>query len=222
VAAQRKTYSAQRRKAIGEGVSRRHRENWEEDSPLPESKRCSRCRKFKKAETFGITKRKLKSGVVSRSLNAWCKACAALAEKERKQRLEAKGVDVKARKREQDRRWRANLSPAKLAALREREREWQAITRRKNGHGAYGARRGAQENNEGDRLPPGPLVDFLEAKLGSDTEGIGMLAHRSGIAQRRIYGLLHGEYEKVALSTIDKLLLGLGAPHMLAILYPEA
>lgn len=147
-------------------------------------------------------------------LTSWCKACAALAEKKRKRRLEGEGVDVKAKKRVADRRWRASLSPKKLAALREREREWQVITRRKRNEGSGNGSRSTEYG--GGSLPVAPLLPLLEAE-----SELGNLAKRSGVDQRRIYGLLHGEYETAALSTVDKLLHGLGQEHMLPILYPE-
>lgn len=72
---------------------------------------------------------------------------------------------------------------------------------------------------EGERLAPGPLIELLNKELGTSTPGL--LAAQSGIDQRRIYGLLRGEYEQVSLSVVDRLLHGLGLPHMLPILYPE-
>lgn len=223
---QRKTYSRERRRKIGEGVSRKYRETLEaEGASLPEKKRCSKCGGFKGAENFVVRRRKLKSGIVSETLRAKCNECNALNQKERIRRLAAEGVDVRRIKREQDNQWRKNLSPQRLAALREYQREHQAIYRRRKGGSA--AKSKGQHNHEGERLSPEPIVGLLwqelDDKRGRQTpsNGIGLLAEHSGIAQRRIYGLLRGEYEQVALSTVDKLLHGMGLPHMLPILYPE-
>lgn len=226
----RKTYSRARRKAIGEGVSRRYQESWEKHPELPEKKRCPKCTEILAASAFGITRRKLKSGIVVERLSSWCRECSAEAQRERIARLQAEGVDVKAKKREQDRRWRANLPPKKLAALREREREWQAITRRKKGDRVLGWRKGMQPLTEGERLEPGPIIELLvkefdlkgEPNNPYENKGLGLLAERSDVPPRRIYGLLHEEYDRVALATVDKLLIGMGLPHMLPILYPEA
>lgn len=222
---QRKTYSRERRRKIGEGVSRRYRETLEVEDGLPEKKRCSKCTRYKTAKNFVVRRRKLKSGAVSETLRAKCKKCEALNQKERIQRLAAEGVDVRKIKREQDNRWRRNLSPKKLAALREYQREQQTIHRRKNGKSATGKH--VRHGHEGERLKPGPIVGLLWRELDGlgkqeiPSAGIGRLAERSGIDQRRIYGLLRGEYERVGLSTVDKLLYGMGLPHMLPILYPE-
>lgn len=217
----RKKYSLERRRKIGEGVSKRYQRLLEEGHPLPDRKRCSKCRETRPAGDFGIVRRKLKSGLVSETLASWCKPCNARHQRERLKRLKAEGIDVTALKTASDQRWRESLSPAKREALRKRMREAQTAQRRKKGHAAYPSRQGAQESHEGDRLSPSPLVSLLKAEFAADGKGIGVLAERSGIAQRRIYGLLHGEYERVALSTVDRLLHGLGLPHMLPIIYPE-
>lgn len=217
----RKKRSLEERRRIGAAVSARYRETLEEGQYLPPRKKCARCKETKIAAAFSVRKKTLKSGIVSENLESWCKECRRLDWHRRKAEQEAEGLDVRALKTAADRAWRKGLSPKKRAALRERMREAQAIQRRKNGHGSIGSRRGAQRSHEGERMEPGPLARLLEAELDGGSRGIGLLAERSGIAQRRIYGLLHDEYTQVALSTVDKLLHGMGLPHMLPILYPE-
>lgn len=223
-------YSRAWRKKVGEGVSRYYRQLLEEGHALPENKRCPQCDTVKSRERFGVVKRKLKSGLTSETLASWCNECKARKQRERLERLRAEGIDVKARKAASDRRWRASMTTKKREAWRERMREAQAIQRRKKGDRVLGWRKGTQPLTEGERLEPKPIIDLLVTELNLDGEavnqftakGLGALAERSGVPPRRIYGLLHGEYDQVALSTVDRLLIGMDLPHMLPILYPEA
>lgn len=221
--------SRKERREIGERTSQRYREVLEEGQFLPPRKLCARCGETKDAVAFSVRKKRLKSGIVSENLESWCKECRRRDWHERRQRKEASGIDVRALKTASDRRWRENLSPKKREALRERMREAQAIQRRKEGDRVLGWRKGMQPLTEGERLRPGPIVDLLTEAFGLNGEaanqyenkGLGLLSELSGVPPRRIYGLMHGEYNRVALSTVDRLLVALGLPHMLAILYPE-
>lgn len=235
---------------MGKKLTREHRRNlsrgkqryWRAHllgETLPERKRCSRCKKMKDAAAFSIRRYKRKSVPVVEKLDAACKRCNARIAKERRERRIAENVDVWAIDKARRERWKKGLSPAQLAEQRERHREWSASKRRKAGaapRGAYGERRAPRPLHAGDRLDARPLVKLLKKELAFlakerneannpgdyQSNGLGPLAEVAGVSQRRLYALLHGEQDLVALSTVDKLLVGLGLPHMLPILYPEA
>jgi len=199
---------------------------------LPEKKRCSRCKETKDAAEFSIRKYKRKSVPVVEKLEAACKKCNARIAKERRNRRIAEGIDVHAIERARQKAHRERLSTARLEQLRERHREWQAAKRREEGakpRGSYGKRRKAQSLTAGQRLDAQPLIEILERELPhiakehneSNSNGTGLLAVRSGVSERRLYELLHGRQQTVTLSVVDRLLTGLGLPHMLPILYPD-
>lgn len=107
---------------------------------------------------------------------------------------------------------------------RERQREHTAIQRRKEGRPVIGARK-KQKLNAGDRVATEPIARFLEQEIDRrESEGqVGqmVIAERTGIAMRRLYGIIRREDAQVSLRIVDKLLANLGLPHMLPILYPE-
>lgn len=227
MAGKRKKRPLAQRKRIATGVSRRYAETYE--PYVPGRKRCTICKALKDKDAFYLRRRKLKSGLVSEILESECRACLAGARKKMRQELRDQGIDVATREKPYISKWRASLSLRRKKEIHEQQREWAAVRRRKEGRPANGKRGGGQLPGAGATLPTEPIIALLEDELnleesGSNqyaSKGIGRLADQSGVAQRRIYGLLHGEYEKVALSTVDRLLHGLGLPHMLPILYPE-
>lgn len=193
----------------------RHRKAEAGRQGSPSHKRCNKCGDWKSLELFYEFKRKLASGKTASYPQSRCKECDIAIRKRNWARLKDEGVDTAALKR----RYEANEDPERR---RQRWRENQAILRRKAGR-AIQSKDGSLPQ-KGHRFSPGPLVDLLNKELSAagGSGGPGLLAEQSGVDQRRIYGLLHGEYEQVSLSVVDRLLHGLGLPHMLPILYPEA
>jgi len=211
---------AQRKKLSRLAIERYKRVRGEEAQGEPTHKRCNKCGELKTLEDFYWFKRKLASGEVTRYPQSRCKECDVEVRKRNWERLRAEGVDLAALKR----RYEANEDQSRR---RQRWRENQAILRRKQGRRAK--ERPAALPRRGETLPLKPIVELLESKLDLDVEnanqfaskGLAALGEQSGISQRRIWGILHGEYKRVSLSTVDKLLHGLGLQHMLPILYPE-
>jgi hypothetical protein len=229
-----KKYRREHRRRIGQAVSRSAAEF---PRALPEKKRCSSCRKWQPSSAFVIRKRKLKSGATSVSLNAWCRKCTSAGTKRWRKEKKARGEMAQLQSQYYE-KWYAGLSPKRREAKNRYQREWMATRRREEGRSVTGSRTVKQELQSGDRLDPLPLIEMLERelpRLAKDrneanaqqgmgdflSNGTGILAEISGVSPRRLYALLHGEQELVALSTVDKILSGLGLPHMLPILYPE-
>lgn len=186
-------------------------------------KRCSKCGVYKTIREFTMVKgRPLKSGGWAPKPCSWCRACTREHSRQTRERYRAEGTLAERKRQEEGRE-----DPERR---RRRKREQGAIERRKAGVKAR--KPFTQALHAGVRLEPGPIVELLAKELrlrnGQGTavnqhhKGLGVLAEHSGVPPRRIWGLIHGEYEHVALSVVDRLLIGLGLPHMLAILYPEA
>lgn len=219
--ARKSKLSKKHRRKVGEAVSKTA-----EDFPrdLPERKRCSRCELWKDASEFLIRKHKLKSGVVSRTLNSWCRLCVNQGAEQWRQ-TKRSGGELAALQRCYKQKWRTNLSAEKREEKNRRNREWSAAQRRSEGIEPRG---GAIPRPPGkhESVDASPLVTLLRREMEhwekeSGYPVSGLLAEAVGISQRRLYALLHGEQVKVALPTVDKILVGLGLPHMLSILYPE-
>lgn len=221
--ARKSKLSKKHRRKVGEGVSKTA-----EDFPrdLPARKRCSRCELWKDASEFLIRKHKLKSGLVSRTLNSWCRPCVNQGTEEWRQIKRSVG-ELTALQRCYKQRWNANLSSRKREEKNRRNREWGAAQRRREGIEPRDGGMSPRPPGKHESVDAFPLVTFLRKEMGcwekeSGHPVSGLLAEAGGISQRRLYALLHGEQERVALQTVDKILVGLGLPHMLSILYPEA
>lgn len=189
-------------------------------APVADSthKRCSKCGTTKPLSEFHWSTRKPKGRQATRRPESACKVCKLAQNKETRERERREGRDAYARWTQWWERKRAE-DPAYYQQFLAKKREREVTLRREQGArpmpGHYRKRLAA----EGERLPAGPLVDLLNQELNASSPRL--LAEQSGVDQRRIYGLLHGEYEQVSLSVVDRLLHGLGLPHMLPILYPE-
>lgn len=188
----------------------------------PELKRCCGCGEWKRrgsksedSDFHWRRRTKSKSGVVRFYPESRCKVCRRTQNREITERERAEGVDIQARWR----LWFSRQSVRYQQELLRRKRERETALRRELGAQPQRGRYQEREAVEGKRLSPQPLVDLLNKELSASSPGL--LAEQSGVDQRRIYGLLHGEYEQVSLSVVDRLLHGLGLPHMLPILYPE-
>lgn len=214
-----KLTAAQRQK-IGEGQRRAYRERAKQPIVPLDRKPCSKCGKVQAIGEFPVIRKKLKSGNVAEYAGSWCRRCKAAYSKRVREKLKKEGL-LRARQK----RYEENEDPERRKA---RRREWENARRREEGRPM--GRRSVQPSGAGQRLDCKPLIELLvkELRLEEGTagnqhnsKGLQRLAESSGVAQRRIYGLLHGEYEQVALSTADRLLTTLGLTHMLPILYPE-
>lgn len=221
--------SAEFKQELSRLAKERYRRNLESQVGEPERKRCAKCERWLLIDgNFYVRKIKIRSGIVERA-ESWCKKCVSQIQKDRYLRQKAEGVDFRARQK----RYEAKEDPRQR---RKRRNEREAVRRRKAGMKVR--KPFTQPMGGGEKLDLRPIVSLLENELpalaqkrndfnkpngisGDGSTGVGILAERSGVHQRRIYGLLHGEYKHVSLSVVDRLLCGLGLPHMLPILYPE-
>lgn len=221
--------SAETKRKIGAKTSERYRRARLEAIAEPDCKRCSKCEATKPLEEFHIRRYKIKNGW-REGPEARCKACKYVDYKRWKARKREEGVDLYALWLRYNRKGKTKARKATRAT---QARERRAVKRREEGRPIRP--RPAQPYAEGKRLSAAPLVALLEAELprlaqerndcnkpgNFESNGTGILGEASGVDPRRIYGLLHGQQEQVALSVVDRLLCGLGMPHMLPILYPE-
>jgi len=206
------------RKAISEGKRRFWREQYEQGWSLPKKKRCPRCKRVKAASAFGRRRYKLKSVPTGEKLDYWCKKCNSKAATERRNRRIAEGIDVRGIEKAARERRKAEASPAKRERERERSREWSAIRRRKNGAAARGAYKQLVDKDR--EVPAAPLAMWLQKVTGAEEE-TRLISKQTGVPERRIGAILRGEQLKVRLSTVDRILTGLGSsPHELNRLYP--
>lgn len=215
-------YSGEWRQRVRDGVNRRHREIQEEGHPLPDKKRCPRCKSVKDASEYGKRRHTLKSGLVSETLESWCNPCKAAAQRERIERLAREGVDLRKLRREAAREWRASLSEVKRRKLRKRMREAQTAQRRKNGSRPYKPRKTLHLKDK--EVPAEPIAKWLrEEMIVNRKKSISedAIAAQTGVPSRRIGALLREEQAAVRLSTVDRILIGLDAPHVLHELYPQ-
>lgn len=208
----------------------RYLRNLEVQVAEPDYKRCAKCERYLLIEgNFYIRKRKTRSGVV-KAPESWCIECVSEIQKARYEREKEAGTDLRARRK----RYEAKEDPTRR---RNRRNESEAIRRRKLGMKVR--KPFTQALSSGEILPAGPLLELLQkempllaqarndsttpskTKWGTKSDGSGPLAEISGVPARRLYDLLHGRSERVSLSVVDRLLTGLGLPHMLPILYPE-
>lgn len=69
-------------------------------------------------------------------------------------------------------------------------------------------------------LPVAPILGWVDEYVQRSGETITSLCERAGVPPRRITGWRSGEYERVSLSTVDKLLFAAGEHAWLHELYP--
>lgn len=205
----------EQRRNIARGISTRYREVIEEGTFIPPEKRCTKCGQKKKAEDFYLRKRKLKSGIYAERLESACLACNAVYHKEKRA---TEGESHRIKQRLYSKRWRASLSPQKKRILHEKSREQAAARRRQEGRRANGSTK--LKYGVDKEIPAGPLREWLKKESGVDCRCITLLAEQTGVSARRIGALIREEQLAVRLSTVDRILLGLGSPHLLQELYP--
>jgi hypothetical protein len=226
-------HSAETKRKIGAKTSERYRRARLEAIVEPDHKRCSKCKVVKPIREFHVRRYKIKDGH-REGPEARCKGCKYEDYKRWKTRKREEGVDLYALWLRYNRKGKTKAGKALTAA---RARERRATKRREEGVSIAGPRK-KQVLHEGQRLDVDPLLQLLKVELPAlarernsangqgegphRSDGSGALAELSGVSTRRLYALLHGEQQLVALSTVDKILVGLGLPHMLPILYPEA
>lgn len=201
--------SVETRQKISESqIARFKRRLEEEDTAAPSHKRCTKCGELKSVVDFYLVKRKLKSGLVSVWPQTPCKSCRGKQEKVRRQQLKAEGVDLQARKRQAE----ANEDREKRL---QRRREWAAIRRREEGKAVRGP---YKETSPRSRyLNALPLVAFLRS-LPSGV--LHDLKACSDSMERKVNSLFANEHNHLELRTADKILLALGCPEQMNILYP--
>lgn len=229
MAAKGQKLTAEQRAKIGEGIHRSYEKARRSWVGSPTHKHCQRCDETKPLHEFSLRKQRLVSGELSIGAHHPCKKCVAKRGKDRRERLKKEGKLKAFEKRQRERRDKDKQ--------RAYVRESKAKRRREEGRPVRGPRK-KQALHAGQPLNVQPLIGLLEKELpllaqarnaanGREegefaSDGSGALAELSGVSPRRLYSLLHGKQEVVALSTVDKILVGLGLPHMLPILYPEA
>lgn len=174
-------------------------------------KRCTKCEKVKPVADFPIRRQKLKCGLIHVRPEASCRKCLSEKDKAWRERKKAEGVDLNARQRE----WKKKNTPAQKERRRIRERERQAIKRRKEGIPPRNFKK-KRSQFDGPNYPAAPLREFLEQRGESNRA----IADAAKMHERRIFALMVGEVSTITLSTLDRILLGLGCPEELHRLYP--
>lgn len=199
-------YSAKRRKNISDALRQRYLNEIRAREPgsEPKERRCPHCETQKPLEEFGTRKQKRKSGVIAVMPRAWCKPCEVERVQHWKERKIAEGTWEEYRKRKEASCDRENI--------RRYHREWRIAKRREEG--IEGWRRPIPPSKP---LDPAPLIAFLEA-LPKET--LRDLKHSAESIERRVNSLLKAEWDSVYVSSVDQILLALGCPEQMNILYP--
>lgn len=210
-----KKLSNETKQRISQARKRQYRESLELRLAEPDRKRCSKCAKIKPVAEFYLRKYKLKSGSRKGPESA-CKACTNKQNRRWRERKKAEGVDMTALWRKSNAaRESAERKKARLA----RRRELQALKRREEGCRVLGSRY-PQRPNEGEYLEIEPLALFLEREM--EIRSFEAISEAAASNQRQLSGILAREYKTVSLRVVDEFLSGLGVPHELHTLYPEA
>lgn len=174
----------------------------------PESKQCSTCHEWKSLAAYYQKKYyRPKSDVTVFYPEQPCKPCRAKHDKLRRDRLKAEGKLEK-------KKYVSN------ARGRRRHRERLTARRRAEGRKPRVFKKPRpREGTYDHRLPSGPIKLTLEREL--ETRSITEISEATGVSQRRLHGILHGEFPKTSLKNVDKILHGLGMPEEFHILYPD-
>lgn len=182
----------------------------EANPPQPEQKRCGSCGAWKRVEDFYPSRRKLKSGLIAVTPDAYCKECRRDRAKERYHRQKAADPEgLLARKK----RYKEHEDAERR---RRRSREYSTARRRAEGKREIGPR--VKDHDAGRCLPAEPLKAVILERLlvESKTE----LADSSGVEERRIFAIAEGECQSVRQDLADRFFTNLGEPDRLNELYP--
>lgn len=201
---------------ITAGLIKRHRRAREARLEEPTHKPCAKCGKVKPVAAFSPQRQKLKTGEISVRPKSRCKDCCNEDRRDERKRRRGEGVDLAARQRI----YEARRDRKKLRAY---QREWAAAKRREEGVPERGPslkyRRRPKDNGRAGLLETEPLARFLEPLLKD--QGPARIAEQTGIAERRLFAISNRETKSVTLETADRVLVGLGCPEQLPILYPD-
>jgi len=123
--------------------------------------------------------------------------------------------------RVRSRQAQANWTAKQRELRREYDRIYKEARRRQAGVPSRGAwHRSLRRHGDGGRLEPGPLLAALwRWHAGSTERSWDALVRASGVPQRTLHRLLHGESRHASLDVADRLAVAVGVP--LAILYPD-
>lgn len=178
----------------------------------PTHKLCTKCRLMKPIHLFTMRKRTLASGEVRQYPAGECKKCASERAAEHREKLAEEG-----KLREREREYNSRRDPEQV---REYNRVYQAEQRRKEGVPVRGPwKKYRQENRGGELIDVTPLAEFLEEQVHRHGRSAVCLA--IGLSKRRLFDIIERTYPTIELQNADRLLIGLGYPEQLAILYPE-
>lgn len=206
-----KRLTAAHRRKLSEAAKARHLRNLELKVAEPDRKHCAKCKRWLPVESFYVRRKKVKSGVVSERPESWCKKCTSDTQKARYERQKAEGLDFKARRKGYE-------AKGDTEARRARRREQETTRRRRLGMKVRTT--WVQHPREGDFLDVEPLALFLEKEL--EVRNGPAISAAAGVHERKLTSILRRESKVIGLGTIDKFLSGLGVPHELPRLYPEA
>ena len=209
--------SDEHKQAISEGQKRRYEEAREQVVEEPTRKKCTGCKEWKHLDEFRTNYRVLASGERKAYPRPECKECA----KERRRRwYEEKTPEERA---EMNRRYDENRDPEERKAY---QRDYQALSRRRQGIKPRGPWKRYRTPARGPLLPRGPFVEWVKANYDDHTT----LAKKMGVDEARIRSIVKGYYfrngekrpiQKVPLDFVDRALLASGKETGLWELYPS-
>lgn len=206
----------QARKALGE---RKKREAIERlaclDTEAITHKKCTKCGEVKPLADFSIRRDKLKCGLIYVRPESSCRGCCA---KRNKQNVEKRKAERRDNALERHRRWKEKLTDRQKAELRRRERERQAIKRRKAGIPPRNFKKRSREPRA--TVPVEPMSVLIEVLLESHTKE--EISLRSGVDQRQLRRIEAQELSSVNIEHVDAVLLAFGRQDDLNELYSVA
>lgn len=179
--------------------------------PEPTRRRCTNCAIVKPVEDFTAYKKRLKSGLVSVRPRSRCKPCEAQRIKEWKQKKIKENGWSEYRKR-----YEAKRDIPKLRAL---QRECKTAKRREEGIKPRNWHKPPPSRPRSTKeVPVEPVARFLEETF-PDIEPTE-LATKTGISNTRFQRMKKRKSPNIELDTVDQILLALGCPEQMNILYP--
>lgn len=193
--------------AISAGQIARHERAEQQAIAQPTLKRCSQCRRMKRIDEFPQRTRKLASGKTKKYPAGECLKCNAARSAAHREKLRAEGTYAESIKR-----WNAARDPEHRKSY---QREYGAIRRRQQGAAPRGPWKRYRENGRPGTLDPQPLLNYLGPM---DAHELNRIADSAGVL-RQLNGMRAGTH-KLTLHVADALLMAMGAPELLPILYP--